>query len=66
VKSQGKGKIRENLRAENRYTNELSRSWKISRLEKRNIRENSCLRSGTLTFSKEFCEISRLGKLQAL
>jgi hypothetical protein len=44
---------------------------RIPRLEKRNIRENSCLRTGTLTDSKGFCENSGLGKeypgkLQAL
>jgi hypothetical protein len=31
------------------------RSWKNSPLEKRNIGENSCLRTGTLTDSKGFC-----------
>ncbi len=38
------------------------RSWKNSRLEKRNIWENFCLRTGTLTDSKGFCENSSLGK----
>jgi hypothetical protein len=38
------------------------RSWKNSRLKKRNIRENSCLRTETLTVSKGFCENSSLGK----
>jgi hypothetical protein len=35
--------------------------WKNSLLEKRNIWENSCLRKGTLTVSKGFCENSWLG-----
>jgi hypothetical protein len=34
------------------------RSWKNSRLERGNIRENSCLRTGTLTDSKGFYENS--------
>ncbi len=38
------------------------RSWKNSRLQKRNIREKSCLRTGTLTDTKGFCENSRLGE----
>jgi hypothetical protein len=36
--------------------------WKNSRLEKRNIRENSCLWTETLTDSKGFCENPSLGK----
>jgi hypothetical protein len=43
------------------------RSWKNSRLEKRNIQENSCLGTEKLTVSKGFCENFSLekGKLQA-
>jgi hypothetical protein len=37
------------------------RSWKNSRLEKRNIWENSCLPTGSLTDLKGFCENSGLG-----
>jgi hypothetical protein len=46
----GKGKIRENsgLGTE---TQSYQRSWKNSRLEKRNIWENSFLQTGTLTAS---------------
>jgi hypothetical protein len=40
----------------------FQRSWKNSCREKRIIRENSCLRTVTLTDSKGFCENSGLGK----
>jgi hypothetical protein len=55
-----RGKIRENLGTGTQMS--YQRSWKNFRLEKRNIRENSCLRTGTLTDSKGFCENSSLGK----
>jgi hypothetical protein len=57
-----KGKIRENFRLGTGTQTSYQRSWKKSRLDKRNIREKSCLRTGTLTDSKEFCENSGLGK----
>ncbi len=51
------------LWAGNRYTNELSKILEeFPAVEKRNIRENSCLRTGTLTDSKGFCEHSGLEK----
>jgi hypothetical protein len=55
-------KIRENFRLGTGTQMSYQRSWKNSRLEKRNIRENSCLRTETLTDSKGFCENSSLGK----
>jgi hypothetical protein len=51
----------ENFRLGTGTQTSYQRSWKKSRLEKRNIWEKSCLQTGTLTDSKGFCEISGLG-----
>jgi hypothetical protein len=56
-----KGENTGKLQAGKRYTKD-QRSWKNSRPEKRYFRENSCLRTGTLSDSKGFCENSGLGK----
>jgi hypothetical protein len=58
------GKAPGKLRAGNKYTVQTSyqRSRKNSLLVKRNMQENSCLRTGVLTNSKGFCENSGLGK----
>jgi hypothetical protein len=52
------GKIRENSGLEKGTQTSYLRFWKNSRLEKKNIRENSCLRTAILTNSKGFCENS--------
>jgi hypothetical protein len=46
----------------NRYTNKLSKILEEFPPGEEEYRENSCLRTGTLTDSKGFCENSGLGK----
>jgi hypothetical protein len=56
--SSGKGKIGENSGKEIGTQSSYQRSWKNSRLEKRNFGENSCLRTGTPTdFKKDAVRI---------
>ncbi len=58
----GRGKSGENSGLETSTLTSYQRSWKNSRLEKRNIGENSCLRTGTLTDSKRILWEFRAGK----
>jgi hypothetical protein len=54
----GRGKLGKNSGLETGSQSSYQRSWKNSRLEKRNIGENSCLRTGTLTdFKKDAVRI---------
>jgi hypothetical protein len=57
-----KGENMENFRLGTGTETSYQRSWKNSRMEKRNIQENSCRRTGTLTDSKGFCKNYELGK----
>ncbi len=57
-----KGENTGKFQAGNRYTNELSKILEEFPPGEEEIRENSCLQTGTLTDSKGFCENSSLGK----